>query len=201
MYRQRSHLGGDKGFDSHRSGGCERAADTVILFKSVRANLPIHVAPSYFISTSSSRSAATSRSLFGSLWFFVIHIPFAVCSIFWNMLAPVYELELFCNRILSKPYQKKSYIGEISWLLRSMFLSVKYILLYANQKKFVACVWYLNRWWVKDKQCNIDIKMLLHLLMEATYGQIVTCLFYHLFNKFIHHMCVCVRARNKPLPF
>lgn len=112
MYRQRSHLGGDKGFDSHRSGGCERAADTVILFKSVRANLPIHVAPSYFISTSSSRSAATSRSLFGSLWF-VIHIPFAVCSIFWNMQAPVYELELFCNRILSKPFQKKAILGKL----------------------------------------------------------------------------------------
>lgn len=64
-----------------------------------------------------------------------------------------------------------------------------------QKKKFFACVCYLNRWWVKDKHCNIDIKMTLHLLMEATYGQIVTCLLHHLLKKKITVgvcMCVCV---------
>lgn len=56
-----------KGFESHRSGGCERAADVVNLLKSVMANLPFHVAPAYFICASSSRSAGMSHGLFGSL--------------------------------------------------------------------------------------------------------------------------------------
>lgn len=56
-----------KGFESHRSGGCERAADVVNLLKSVMTNLPFHIAAAYFVCASSSRSAGTSHGLFGSL--------------------------------------------------------------------------------------------------------------------------------------